>query len=556
MRMPIRSAFKGVIRPVLVLGILILGLIQLLQPHFFLTSDNLSQLFPVWSEAGRHLLRGENPFVSQYLYGGGYPLYKDPTFLSCLHPVVLLISLLTATPLRFFLIDLFASLQLLGSCVAMAVLLLVLMRRKLVRLEPWQMVVLSLSYGFSGYNLVVGSFWFFYVADQVALPLYFAGLLLQKRSHGIVLIALAGVHAFLSGVPSSYLFTAMACSVAVCVQSLASRNVETVLRWIAGQVLAAVVLSPVLYFAITGFLDSSRGQGTAPIPPDMFNVPFLTLGVGWFLAGFGAFFGPAFGLINTSAGLSCTLFAAACSWWLVPCAMAACRGGRMPAWNLTALAGVVFAGLLVSRPGWLETVIHLLPFVRSSRWPFREMFLLVFFLHLWMACYVGSLPKVRLVRLLIPGVVLLVVSLLAFEPDAFLYHRTDRELLFSGTADKHWNRYKAGEVPGAVLIPVVDPTMVSAREKDLPLSLVGANNYPAYFGVRSITGYSSTPPRSALPMGDRYTHSLGYVTPDWALVLRKGIAGPVAESRIESLDPIRVSVDDGNRRLSTLVPDR
>lgn len=548
-----RLSFQGVVRPTLALGILFLGLIQFLQPYFFLTSDNLHQLFPVWTEAGRHLFRGENPFISQYLYGGGYPLYKDSTFLSCFHPVVLGISLLANTHLRFCLIDLFASVQVLASCLAMSALLLTLLRRNLVRLEPWQMVALSLSYGFSGFNLVVGSFWFFYVANQVALPLYFTGFLLQKRSRGIILIALAGAHAFLSGVPSSYLFTALTCSFAACVQVLAGKNAETLLRWISGQFLAALLLSPLLYFAISGFLESHRGQGTALLTPDLYNVPLPALGLGWFLAGLGGILGPAFNLINTSTGLSYTLFAAACSWWLLPCLIAACRRFPPPSWNLAALAGIVFAGFLVARPGWLESIFHLLPFIRSARWPFRETFILVFFLHLWMACYAGFIPKIWLVRSLVPGLALLAASLAFFEPDAFRFHETDRYLLLSGTAEKHWARYKTGAPAGVMIIPVLDPRMVAEREKDLPLSLVGANNYPAYFEIRSITGYSSTPPASALPLGERYSHPLGYVTPDWAPILRKETAGPTAVSRIESLDPIRVTVEDGNQRVSTLV---
>lgn len=549
----VRLSFSGVIRPVLTLGILILALIQFWQPHFFLTSDNLHQLFPVWTEAGRHLLRGENPFVSQYLYGGGYPLYKDPTFLSCLHPVVLAISLLANTPWKFSLIDLFASLQILGSCLAMAALLLTLLRRGLVRLAPWQMVALSLSYGFSGFNLVVGSFWFFYVANQVALPLYFTGFLLQKRSRGISLIALAGVHAFLSGVPSSYLFTVMACTVAACVQSLSRKNPETLFRWISGQFLAAILLSPVLYFAISGFLESQRAQGTAPLTSDLFNVPLFTLGLGWFLAGLGGILGPAFTLINTSTGLSYTLFAAACSWWALPCLVAASRRFPLPDWNLAALAGIVFTVFLASRPAWLENIFHFLPFIRSARWPFRETFLLVFFLHLWMACHAEFIPKIWLVRSLVPGVALLAASLVFFEPDALRFHQTDRRLLFSGTAEKHWTRYKNGAPPGVMIIPVLDPRLMAEREKDLPLSLLGSNNYPAYFEIRSITGYSSTPPVSALPLGDRYSHSLGYVPSGWAPFLQKEATGPTAVSRIESLDPLRVVVEDRNQRVSTLV---
>jgi hypothetical protein len=435
----------------------------------------------------------------------------------------------------------------------MAALLLTLLRHGLAKLAHWQMVALSLSYGFSGFNIVVGSFWFFYVANQVALPLYFTGFLLQKRSHGIGLIALAGAHAFLSGVPSSYLFTAMACTFAACVQSLASRNPESLLRWIFGQLLAAALLSPVLYFAISGFLESHRGQGTALLTPDLFNVPLPALGLGWFLAGLGGIPGPAFSLINTSTGLSYTLFAAACSWWALPCLVATCREACPSAWNLTALAGIVFAVLLASRPGWLEDVFHLLPFIRSARWPFRETFLLIFFLHFWMACYVGSIPKIWLVRSLVPGTALLAASLVFFEPDAFRFHQTDRHLLFSGTAEKHWTRYKNGAPPGVMIIPVLDPRLVAEREKDLPLSLLGSNNYPAYFEIRSITGYSSTPPGSALPLGERYSHSLGYVPPDWAPLLQKESIGPTAVSRIESLDPLRVVVEDENQRVSTLV---
>jgi hypothetical protein len=537
---------------VLFLGIVILGVIEAVQPHFFLTSDNLSQLFPVWTEAGRHLLRGESPWVSQYLYGGGYPLYKDPTFLSCLHPVVLLLSLLAGTQLRFFIVDLFAGLQLLGSCAAMVFLLHVMTRRGLVRLEPWQRTALSLSYGFSGFNLVTASFWFFYVANQVALPLYFTGFLLEKRRHGIALIALAGIHAFLSGVPSSYLFTVLACSAVVLVQAVAMRDVEALVRWLAGQLLAGLVLAPVLWFSIQGFLESNRGQGTAVLGPDMFNVPFLTVVCGWFFAGVGGAAGPSFSLINTGKGLSCTLFAAACAWWLVPCTAAAWRARRVSGWSLAALAGAAVALLLVSRPVWLEQLVHGLPFFRATRWPFRETFLLVFFLHLWISFYAGAVARAWLVRTLIPGTVLLAASLLAFEPAAFRQHATDRSLLFSGAAERHWNTYRKEAPPGTMIIPVLDPRMMAEREGEIPLSLLGANNYPALFEIRSVTGYSSTPPRSALPFADRYAHPAGYVPPDAAAVLWREAKGPATEVRIQSLDPIRIVIEEKTGRISTL----
>ena len=547
--------FAGVIRPILTLGILILILIQFLQPFFFLTSDNLQQLFPVWTEAGRHLYLGENPWVSAYLYGGNYPLYRDPTFLSCLHPLVLSICLLANTPLRYSIIDLFASLQILGSCVAMAALLLALQRRKMIQLASWQTVVLSLSYGFSGFNVLVGSFWFFYLANQVALPLYLTGFLLHKRVQGILLIMTAGIHAFLSGVPSSYLFTLIACSFFACVQCFASRDVEVLRRWIFGQILAALLLSPSLYFSISGFLDSVRGQGSVEMPADLFRVPFLSVASGWFLAGFGGILGQSFTLINTSLGLSHILFGTACSWWLIACLIPLCRRFRSQNWGTSALLGMAFSLLLITRPGWMDFLVHSIPFLKSSRWPFRETFLLIFFLHLWMAFYIRYISKTWLIRLLIPGTLLLVISFLCFSPEAFVRHQTDRRLLFSGIAENHWARYKMKSPEEVILIPLIDSKMMAEREKDIPLTLVGAGNYPSFFKIKSVTGYSSTPPRSSLPMGNLYFHPVGYVTPEWLPILQKFGVSPKAVSRVEQLDPTRVTVDDGNQHFSTTVRD-
>lgn len=550
----VRLSFQGVIRPTLVMGLLILALIQFLQPHFFLTSDNMCQLFPVWTEVGRHLARGENPWISQYLYGGTYPLYKDPTFLSCFHPAVLTISLLANTPLRFFLIDIFASLQILGSSLALAGLLLTLMQRKLARLAPWQAVTLSLSYGFSGYNLIVGSSWFFYVANQTALPLYFTGLLMKKRPSGIALIALGGVHAFLSGVPSSYLFTLLVATWIIALQSLGMRSPELIIRWILGQAATAILISPILYFSITGFLEADRNTLVASAVGDLFNVPLFSLAAGWFMGSLGALFAPEFSLINTSSGLGFILFTSACAWWLPTCFFLPRPALAASAWEKSVLAGVALSLLLIVRPAWVTEILNHLPFFRSTRWPFREIFILVFLLHLAMAFRIGSLSQRVLVHLLIPGVIFLAASLVFFYPAVFLFNGLDRDLLLSGRAEKYWQNIREQTPSATLLIPVQDPNQFGRHEKSIPLTLLGACNYPSFFRVKSITGYSSTPPASALPLKNVFSHSRFLVFPDELPALQKEAIVPTATCHLETLHPLRVVWESPTQRFSITLP--
>src|SRR5947207_1585752 len=75
-------------------SIAILILLQCWRSHYFLTDDNLSFYLPHEVEIGRHLKAGENFFRTDYLFGGGYSLIKDPLFLSFWHPIYLAIDCL------------------------------------------------------------------------------------------------------------------------------------------------------------------------------------------------------------------------------------------------------------------------------------------------------------------------------------------------------------------------------------------------------------------------------------------------------------------------------
>src|SRR5271156_4850994 len=98
------TRLRVLLRNNLLAATLIFALLECWRPCFFLTDDNLDGGFPFFSEMGMRLLRGQSPFVTEYLFGGHYNLLRDVTFFAW-HPVYLLISLLAGTRFHFWIID-------------------------------------------------------------------------------------------------------------------------------------------------------------------------------------------------------------------------------------------------------------------------------------------------------------------------------------------------------------------------------------------------------------------------------------------------------------------
>jgi len=116
-----RSNLKTLLRWTIGGCLAIFILLELWRPCYFLTDDNLDASFPVFTEMGRNMKAGHTPFVSEFLFGGGYNYLRDFSATQW-HPFFLVSTLLADTPARFWMIDVMALLFLLVAAAGIAVL--------------------------------------------------------------------------------------------------------------------------------------------------------------------------------------------------------------------------------------------------------------------------------------------------------------------------------------------------------------------------------------------------------------------------------------------------
>ena len=156
--------------------------------------------------------------------------------------------------------------------------------------------------------------------------------------------------------------------------------------------------------------------------------------------------------------------------------------------------------LLVVRPAVLAQVMHSLPVLRSMRWPFREILQFDFFFHLFLLArapgsFARWLPAVALFSLAVFVAPLPFSSVPTLNP-LFL----DRAAIFSGGAERFWARAKAQLQPTDEIATVIPRRMWRDDSGSIPYSLLGTADFPIYFQVRSISGYSAAAPLDQLPL--------------------------------------------------------
>jgi hypothetical protein len=156
--------------------------------------------------------------------------------------------------------------------------------------------------------------------------------------------------------------------------------------------------------------------------------------------------------------------------------------------GVTALIVVLF----VVRPHWLATLVNQVPLYRSLRWPFRETFNFLFWIHIWIALRPVALPA-RAVRFsTLAGAMIFLLALVAFTPRSFAPMENDRHLLISGKADTYWKQIQPLLNTDDQLIAVVPPPVMKKYFGEIPYTLLGAYNYAALFRVPGASGYTAS----------------------------------------------------------------
>lgn len=495
--------------------------LQLWRPCFFLTDDTLSGWLPVAVEAYRRLWEGRSPFLNNYLFGGNFHLLQDPGAFGLWSPWSLLASFLARTRWYYLLADVVGTLDLVTIAGAFCWAGLRLKRRLGLPIPHGVLVLASLSYAFTPFNFIVGASWIGFLSAPAAFPIIFAALFETPFRRGVLIVAGALFYALMGGHTHPFVMLVGFSSLMVVGVSVAQRRVRPMVTWAVGGVLTLACILPLLWPALQGFGESGRSGGLTVARASVSKLESGSL-LSSFLFGPGSF---AF-LKGIRIDLSDPVYNLAIAFSLlnIPLVCLLFSRRRWTALEIVAVGGALAAGLCIVRPGWLGEVMLRLPLLRSLRWPFREVGVLLFFTHMLFLLRYRGWPQ-RLPGLLLGAITTgtFVLVFLCAAPTFWLFE-VDRRLIMSGAADRFWDEVKAAHEPGPLrIVPVVPPRLMMAARLKVPFTLLGGYNHASLFRVVSLGGYSPTPPTTG-----RWVADLGVIPYFWGGVFNDAAADVIA----------------------------
>jgi hypothetical protein len=483
-----------------ILGTLALFLaLQIWRPYYYLTDDNLSVGLPFLTEMGRHLKSGQSPFYSDYLYGGHYNLLRDANYFSW-SPINFIVSLLSDTFAKFAMLDIIALVNVLLSTTGFALLAAAVRDELGLELGNGRIIFLTLSFGFSTFILTTGASWVNFLANQAVLPWLALGLWQTTWRRALGLLVLFSLHQALSGQSAGTISNGLILTLFAILMCVYRRNARPLLTWIVANVLTLVIIAPILLPAMAGFFHSHRGEGISVDLLHKFAMPAGLIPISFL---FGNFFemaayleqiqSPSFFLFPRMP----TLLACAAAWCIFPLV---CQRRRWTQLEIGLAVLIAVIAVLVIRPIEITKFMSHVPILRSMRWPFREILQLLFFFHLLLAIrpWAGT-PRMQN-RLACISLGFFVLPLCYTAPLTLNGLTEDRVILFSGMGDRYWAAFKPYLRPGDSIATVIDPNVWYYSMSKVPYTLIGSADFPAYYRVRCISGYSQTPPVDQLPI--------------------------------------------------------
>ncbi len=478
----------------LLLTALIFGVLQCRHPFFTMTDDNLAAGYPFFSEVGHHLLNGESPWYSGYIFGGGYNLLRDPQYF-CWHPFYLLTSLLAGTSFHLYIMDIDAFFLYLVTAAGFVSLASYLRQEQLLHADDGWIVFCSLSYTFTMMALVTCASWLTFEANAGALPWLVLGILQKQWRWGVGIIALVSIHQMLGGHPEPLISNSISLTLFAAAVSWWRRSSGPLVMWFAGYLIAVVVILPLLIPAAEGFLSSARSQGDHLSDVQTNNIPASLFALSLFFGtALTLLFSPPPGTINGIYMVS--LGSCAVAW----CFLLTFRS-RTP-WKFLegASLGLAFFSLvLICRPVFISEIMAHLPLLKSMRWPFRELVQFQFFFHLFLLLRpVRCEPRTRFLMALASSTIFAVPMLLYQVTPTFNDMPLDRQIVLNDKLEPYWAKVGVYLKPGdrvVVLLPTFPEQTDSMTQ---PYSLMGGYDYPMLTHIVSGSGYSQTPPLEQL----------------------------------------------------------
>ncbi len=475
---------------------LILVVLEIWRPYFFLTDDNLSGTFPFLTEIGRRMGSGQSPFVSHYVFNGNYNLFFDIGAINW-HPVFILISLFANTWWHNWIIDFSCAAISLMSASGFVLLGLTVRRELNLTLSDAWIAFLAVSYTFSMYGLSISVSWVTEYGSLAAMPWLALALFQPTWKRVLLVTAAAFVNAVLIGHPEAAISTFVwltLLSLGICRWR---RAWWPVFSWIGGHALACIILTPILFPALWGFLHTLRSVGLDISQMGSRNMSPLGMLTSYFMGGWAYRVGAPLVAMNGPQAYLGGMAASLAGLAIIPVVICRKRWSTLEISCVGVLTLLVF---MIIRPVWVNEILIHLPVFKSFRWPFRELMQLLFFTHLlfllrlpacgkWAAWVVGA------------GAVWFFSPLIGYAPPSFDDFPTDRALILGGQADAYWREVRPLLDPSAPTVSVFanEEVLTSGMNYQLlPFTFINTYNYPDLFHVRSISGYSLTAPENQL----------------------------------------------------------
>lgn len=526
------------------LCLVIFLLLQVWRPCFFLTDDNLSSLFPVFTEMGRHLKAWKSPFITECLFGGHYDLSRDVGYLYW-HPFYFFPTLLSDTWARFWILDAIALLFILLTTVGFTILTYSLREEFNCKLSDMYLIFYTLSFVFSTYTLMTGASWINFLGNQSALPWLALGILNKKVFQGTALVTVFTIHQLLGA------YAGLTCSNVLCLTlfavgvALCRHSFRPLFIWCSGNLLGLIIVAPFMIHILDGFAHTARLGGLSMKECSEYFIPAKTFPFSFFLGNWSEFIA----IWSGDASLEGLVFpypsillACAAAWCLVPAFLSSIQWRPL---EILCLGMAGFLAVMIIRPQEITMAMHQIPFLKSMRWPFRECLQFQFFIHL----FIVIRPQWTIARLQ-PAIALFSLAVFLF-PLPFFYRVPtfnplfeDRKALFSGEAEALWAQVKTQIKPSDEIATVIDRKLWNKDSEKVSYSLLGTANFPALYGITCISGYSTTAPRDQVPLKTIPDYWFGAFKTDQvtAILAEKPTLKLI---RIENTKPLKITLSSG-----------
>lgn len=477
------------LRSTLILSILCILLLQLWRPFYHLTDDNLTAYLPVFVEFSHRLWSGQNPMINDSLFEGGYSYMRDPSVFGLLSPFMFLCTPLGLTSWAHWVPDIVASLNLLVIAGAFCWSAVQLRKHLNLEVSNGVIIALSVSYAFSGFNLVVNPSWIGFINPQATAPLLLAGLFEPNWRRAAMIIAGGMLFALFGGHVHPFIYMCLIAAVMAGVVAWHQRSWSPIQRLAAGAILTALVAAPILIPALFGFASSVRQGAMSQGMVMLSRLRPAELLISIFFGPVGAPIVPDMQVHSSEHTFSSSI---AFSLVNIPLLFVLIGKRRWSRLEFGLIGMLLMIGLFITRPVVLQHVLDQLPLLRSLRWPFREVANLNFVLHTMALLNLTAFSHPRVRMGFVIGAAMFGVAVFG-APPTFNPMHIDRELVIEGRPQAFWAQMKThlGERPHIIVSGPLFFTYGKAMQF-VPFSFLGAYNYASMLGIVNHSGYSTT----------------------------------------------------------------